>query len=266
MNHQSPSLPVGHAVRAVIATMGMAMVWSSAALAQNTQTDSGADSQWSLGLGAVTIQKAYRDIDSYNMAMPLLNYENKWVSLAGPRLDVKLGSIQSLSFRLRARYAGSDGYESSDSPFLAGMDERKGSIWAGGAAIWKNDIANVSAELLGDASGNSKGSRFKLQVDRRFGVGSFGFTPRLGVEWYDSKFVDYYYGVKTSEARVGRAAYQGESSNGVEAGLRIDYSPARQHNLFLDVGITQFGSAIKDSPLVEKSSQSAVSLGYLYRF
>lgn len=52
----------------------------------------------------------------------------------------------------------------------------------------------------------------------------------------------------------------------MEAGLRIDYSPARQHNLYLDFGITQYGSAIKDSPLVEKANQSTVSLGYLYKF
>lgn len=259
-------LTAGHAVRTVATTLCVATFWSSAALAQSSQTDSSTESQWSLGLGAASIQKAYRDIDQYNTAVPLLNYENKWVSVSVPKLDVKLYTGESLSFRLRARYAGSDGYESSDSPYLAGMDQRKGSFWAGGAAIWKNDIANVSAELLGDASGNSKGSRFKLQVDRRFGVGSFGFTPRVGFEWYDRKFVDYYYGVKASEARVGRSAYQGDSSNGVEAGLRIDYSPARQHTLFLDFGVTQFGGAIKDSPLVEKSSQSMMSIGYLYKF
>lgn len=266
MNRFSKPLIASRASYTVAATFGVAMFCSSAALAQSSQIDSSAESQWSLGLGATTIQKAYRDIDRYNMAVPLLNYENKWVSFSVPKLDIKLYSGQSLSFRLRARYAGSDGYESSDSPFLAGMDDRKGSFWAGGAAIWKNDIANVSAELLGDMSGNSKGSRFKLQVDRRFGVGSFGFTPRVGVEWYDSKFVDYYYGVKASEALVGRSAYQGKSSNGVEAGLRIDYSPARQHNLYLDFGITQFGSAIKDSPLVDQANQSTVSLGYLYKF
>lgn len=266
MNRLSQPLAAGPAAYTVVAALGVAMFWSSAALAQSGQTGSGAESQWSLGLGAATIQKTYRDIDSYNMAVPLLNYENKWFSFSVPKLDIKLYSGPSLSFRLRARYAGSEGYESSDSPYLARMEDRKGSVWAGGAAIWKNDIANVSAELLGDASGNSKGSRFKLQVDRRFGVGAFGFTPRLGVERYDRKFVDYYYGVKASEARIGRSAYQGDSSNAVEAGLRIDYSPARQHNLFVDFGVTQFGSAIKDSPLVERSSQSTVSLGYLYKF
>lgn len=266
MKRLSPTLTVGYAVRAVVTSLGMAMLWSSAALAQSNQTDSVGESQWSLGLGAVTIQKAYRDIDSDNMAIPLLNYENKWVSVSGPKVDIKLYSDQSLSFRLRVRYAGSDGYESSDSPYLIGMDERKGSFWAGGAAIWKNDIANLSAELLGDASGNSKGARFKLQADRRFGMGSFGFTPRLGIEWYDRKYVDYYYGVKASEARVGRSVYQGDSSFGVEAGLRADYSPARQHTMFVDLSITQFGSAIKDSPLVENSYQSTMSIGYLYRF
>lgn len=266
MNRLSQTLAAGPAARAVVTTFGMVMSLSSGALAQSSQIDSGAESRWSLGLGAVTIQKAYRDIDRYNMAVPLLNYENKWVSFSVPKLDIKLFSGRSLSFRLRARYAGSDGFESGDSPFLAGMDDRKSSIWAGGAAIWKNDIASVSAELLGDASGKSKGSRLKLQVDRRFEVGSFGFTPRLGADWYDGKFVDYYYGVKASEVAVGRSAYQGNSSNALEAGLRVDYIPARQHNLYLDFGITQFGSAIKDSPLVEDARQSTVSLGYLYRF
>jgi outer membrane protein len=71
------------------------------------------------------------------------------------------------------------------------MDERKGGFWAGGALDWKNDIANVSAELLGDAAGNSKGSQLKLELNRRFSVGSLGFTPRVGVEWNDRKFVDY---------------------------------------------------------------------------
>ena len=251
--------------RAAATTLGIILCGSSVAMAQSTQSASGSESQWSLGLGVAGVQKVYRDIDRDSTPLPILNFENKWVSVGVPRVDVKLYTSPALSFRLRARYAG-DGYESEDSPYLAGMDERKGSVWAGGAAIWKNDIANVSAELLGDASGNSKGSRFKLQVDHRFGMGSFGITPRLGAEFYDRKYVEYYYGVKASEATATRSAYQGDSSTGVEAGLRVDYSPARQHTVFLDLGVTGYGDAIKDSSLVEKSSQSRVSVGYIYRF
>ncbi|TXT36288.1 MAG: ORF4 product [Comamonadaceae bacterium] len=265
MNCSTQIHVTSRAASAVAAMLGVAMSWSSVALAQSVRTDGGAESQWSIGLGAASVQKAYRNIDKENSAIPLLGYENNWVSFSISKLDVKLYANQSLSLRFRARYAN-EGYQSSDSPYLAGMDERQGGFWVGGAAIWNNDIANVTAELLGDASGNSKGARVKFQVDRRFGLGSLGVTPRLGIEWYDQKFVDYYYGVKAPEARVGRSAYQGDSSSSVEAGLRVDYSPVRQHTLFLDFGVTQFGAAIKGSPLLEKSSQSKTSIGYIYKF
>lgn len=229
------------------------------------QSSAAAESQWSLGLGVASVQKMYRDSKQTNVALPILNFENQWLSVGLPRMDVKLYTSPSLSFRLRARYMG-EGYENGDSPFLAGMEERKSSFWAGGAVLWKTNIANLSAEVLSDASGNSNGSRIKLQMDRRLSVESFGITPRIGAEWYDAKYVDYYYGVKASEATGARPAYQGTTSTGLEAGLRVDYSPARQHTVFLDLGVTQFGSAITDSPLVDKSRRSTASVGYLYRF
>ncbi|MDO3526387.1 MipA/OmpV family protein [Ralstonia pseudosolanacearum] len=241
------------------------MSWPSAVFAQDSKDESDSGSQWSLGIGASSAQKVYRDIKRDNIVLPLATYEDKWVSASVPKVDIKLYSTDSMSFRLRARYSG-DGYKGGDSPFLAGMDKRKSSAWIGGAFIWKNDIANVSAELLGDAMGNSKGSRASIEIDHRFGFGSFGLTPRLGAEWYDRKFVDYYYGVKASEATASRGAYLGNSTTAMVAGLRLDYSPSRHHMMFVDFGATQFGSAIKDSPIVEKATQTSVSLGYLYRF
>jgi outer membrane protein len=246
-------------------TAGMAIGMSTICSSVFAQGNS-SESQWSLGGGLITKQKVYRGIDRDNFVLPLLSYENKWVSIGVPKADLKLYEPNdSLSFRLRARYDG-DGYDPEDSAFLSGMEKRKSSVWVGGAFIWKNDFANVSAELLHDALGNSKGTRASLQVDRRFGFGKLGLTPRIGVEWYDRKFVDYYYGVRTSEATAGRSAYQGDSTTALDIGLRLDYSPARQHTLFLDVGAKRFGSAIKDSPIVEKATQTTVGIGYLYRF
>jgi outer membrane protein len=224
-----------------------------------------ASSQWGLGIGVAMERKPYRDFDDKTQAIPMITYENKWVSVALPSVDVKLPSAGPVALRLRARYAG-DGYEAEDSPFLIGMDERKGSLWLGGAAIWRNDVANLSAELLADGLGNSKGTRFKVQVDRRFTTGAFGFTPRLAAHWVDSKYVDYYYGVKDTEAQAGRPAYAGKSTVNMEVGLRVDYAVAPKQTVFLDVSATSFGSGIKNSPLVSQSNQTGVRLGYLYRF
>ena len=224
-----------------------------------------ASSQWGLGIGVAMERKPYRDFDDKAKALPMLTYENKWVSIAIPSVDVKLPSAGPVSLRLRARYAA-DGYDADDSPFLNGMDKRKGSLWLGGAAIWRNDIANLSAELLADGSGNSKGTRFKVQVDRRFSSGAFGFTPRLATHWVDRKYVDYYYGVAAAEARSDRAEYAGKATANIEVGLRVDYAVAPKQTVFLDVSATSLGSGIKNSPLVGRSNQTGVRLGYVYRF
>ncbi|WP_395321273.1 MipA/OmpV family protein [Variovorax sp. UC74_104] len=210
-------------------------------------------------------RKPYRDFKDKTRAIPIVAYENRWISVVAPGVDVKLPSAGPVLLRLRARYAG-DGYEAGDSPYLAGMDKRKGGIWLGGAAIWRTDIANLSAELLADGSGNSKGTRFEVQVDRRFSAGSFGFTPRLALQWVDRKYVDYYYGVKAAEARSGRAAYAGQATTSLEVGLRVDYAVAPKQTMFLDLGATRFGSGIRNSPLLSRSSQTSVRAGYVYKF
>lgn len=224
-----------------------------------------AGSQWGLGVGVGVERQPYRDYDNKLRGLPILLYSNQYVSVIGPGVDVHLPSAGPVELRLRARYAR-DGYEEEDSPFLAGMAERKDSIWVGGAALWRTDFANLSAEILGDASGKSKGTKFKLQVERRFAAGAFGLTPRLAAQRLDEKFVDYYYGVEAGEVRIDRARYDGRASVNLEVGVRIDYAIAAKQNLFLDLSGTRLGTGIKESSLVDRSGVGAVRLGYLFRF
>jgi len=223
-----------------------------------------AGSQWGLGLGVGFDRKAYRDFDNDPSGLPLLLYENRYVSFFGTTLDAKLPSAGPISFRLRARYSG-DGYKAKDSPFLAGMAERKGGLWLGGAAIWRGSVINASAEAL-SATGDAEGKRFKVELNRNFKSGAFTITPRVSANWYDDKYVDYYYGVRASEVRAGRAQYTGKSATNVELGLRIGYAVSQRHNVFVDFSATSLGGAIKDSPLVDRSSEAGVRFGYLYSF
>lgn len=226
---------------------------------------SAGESQWGLGFAAASDRKPYRAFDNKTQGLPLVTYENRYVSILGPGLDLKLPSAGPVSFRLRARYAN-DGYEPQDSPFLAGMDKRKAGFWLGGAATWHAGFANLSAELLADASGNSDGMQFKLRLDRRFQAGAFDITPRISANWVDKKYVDYYYGVRSYEVRADRSLYEGRSTVNVEVGLRLGYALAPKQTVFLDVSASSLGSGVKDSPLVDRSSATAVRVGYIYRF
>jgi outer membrane scaffolding protein for murein synthesis (MipA/OmpV family) len=220
---------------------------------------------WGIGSGAAVQSRPYKDIGNKTSVLPVLSFENRWVRIGGLGADLKLGSAGPVSFALGARYSLS-GYEADDAPILNGMAERKGGLWIGPSATWRTGYADIAAEALGDASGNSKGAQFRLTVDRSFQSGAFRFTPRVAAIWHDKKYNDYYYGVRAEEARIGRPFYEGRASTDMEIGLRTNYSLTRQHSLFLDVSATRYGKGVKDSPLVDTSSSAGVRMGYLYRF
>lgn len=270
MFHTPSTASAPRTLRRLAAGSVFAAALAGTASAQTAAPAEPASTQWGLGLAAGVFQRPYRDVDDKRRLLPLLYAENAWLRVAGATADAKLGTwsvgTTSLSLTGRLKYEASSGYEADDAPALAGLDERKASFWAGGTVAWHTPIARASLEWTGDASGHSKGQQLQLQVDRRFGFGALSLTPRAGVQWLDKKYVDYYYGVKDSEARPGRAAYTGKAATALSAGLRLDYQLQPKQSVFLDLGVTRLPDEIKRSPIAGRSSVSHASVGYLYRF
>ncbi|WP_422843836.1 MipA/OmpV family protein [Acidovorax sp. M2(2025)] len=231
-----------------------------------------ADAAWALGLAVGSVQKPYRGMGRKAIALPLLSYENRYVRLSSPNVDLKLPSLvlsasSRLHFGLRARLFSEGGYESSDSPALAGMAERKSGAWIGPTVKWDNGFADVQLELLADASGRSKGRRVSLGLERRWNLGpNVTLVPHAGVEWVDENYVNYYYGVLDNEAAPGRPAYAGPSAVNLVASLAAVYRWDRQQSLVLQAGAKSLGPAIRNSPVVGRSAENRVMLGYQYRF
>ncbi|SEK78944.1 outer membrane protein [Roseateles sp. YR242] len=227
-------------------------------------------SQWALGLGAGVSERAYAGADRKFTALPLLFYENDWLRFAGATAELKLLNhaftpTQRLTGGLQVRYAP-DGYKASDSSRLTGMAERKGGILGGFGLAWHNPMAQVRLDWSSDLSGHSKGQRLQLQADRRFQLGAASISPRLGAQWMDRKWVDYYYGVRAQEALADRPAYLGEAGVALEAGVRLDYAIQQRHVIFLDVGVTHLPKEVTNSPIVDRSNVPRAMVGYLYRF
>jgi outer membrane protein len=227
--------------------------------------------EWGLGIGVIAKQDAYKGIKRDTMAVPVLRFENEYVEFFGLGLEVKLPSLR-LGERSRIKFglvgkADLNGYEAKDSPFLAGMAERKGGLWAGAKAEWENEVVDVSAEWTADASGHSKGRQFSLGLKKQWHLGQHTMVmPYVTAHRLDKKYVDYYYGVRDAEATTGRAAYAGKAAMNVDIGMRTFYRFDEHHSVLLDVGITRLAKQIKDSPLVDRSRTSKVILGYVYNF
>lgn len=235
------------------------------------EADRGQGSSWGLGIGAMSRQKAYTDMDRDNKVIPFISYENEYIEVLGPNLKYKLPGFElneanKFSFNLVGEYDFSDN-DPDETPILNGMEERKGGFWAGAAAEWQNPLATLSLELLTEVSGDSDGTVINLGIERSWHIaGGFMLTPRLVLSRVDTNYVDYYYGVRADEVRMGRAFYQGEAGLNTEIGLRTMYMFDQNQMLMLDFAVTSLASEIKDSPLVDTSTESRVMLGYIYRF
>lgn len=79
------------------------------------------------------------------------------------------------------------------------------------------------------------------------------------------KNVDYYFGVRDSEARIDRAAYEGKPALNSEFGLRGNDMFDQHHSLLLAIKATRLAREI-NSPLVDSSTKNSALFGYLYRF
>jgi len=264
---------VPHSKAVLVRTIAVSFMLFGAALplavaAQQQDDDS---SSWGLGVAVVSSQKAYTDIDRKTRVLPILSYENRYIRLAGPELAVKLPGYQfsesnNINFSILGKYDFTD-YEQSDAPILNGMEDRDGGFWAGFKAEWQNSLVDISAEYVTEVSGDSEGSVFNVGLERTWHFKQhFMFTPRVVVSLLDKKYVDYYYGVRANEVTAGRAYYQGESAVNIEVGARGGYMFKQKHLVFVDVSVTSLASEIKDSPLVDSSTENRVMLGYMYRF
>jgi len=245
--------------------LAAALLIATPALAQNHPPEGAPDSLTIAGVGAGAVREPYRGVGTKARALPLLIYENRWISAALPTVDLKLGSTGPLSYRLRTRFSF-EGYKAKDSDFLLGMERRKESLWVGAAAIWESDIGEVSLEALGDALSHSKGRIWSLQYEKRFEFGDLAVTPRMGLRGVDRKYVDYYFGVRAPEATPLRPVYLGDSARQTEAGLRLTYATGKNEMLFADVSGLKLGKAVENSPLVERRYQASLFAGWLYRF
>lgn len=159
------------------------------------------------------------------------------------------------------------GYDPADYAALAGMGKRDTSIEAGVHGIWLTHGALISYGYFTDVSGTSHGDSAQLSLAHPFRVAPhWRVIPSIGAEWLSDKVVDYYYGVRPSEATVNRPAYTGTACVNLRLGVMLHHRVSRDWSLFGGVGVTRLGSGINDSPIVIHERITALHVGAAWHF
>lgn len=125
----------------------------------------------------------------------------------------------------------------------------------------------LSLQALSDLIAVHGGQEVRFGVDHRFQQGQNEYTLAGGFVWQGDELVDYYYGLDAGEVeQAPELQYQADDS--VTPYLRLDWRRPLSKRWTLQATLHQkwFGSAIKDSPLVDRSGSSTVFIGGIYHF
>ena len=84
------------------------------------------------------------------------------------------------------------------------------------------------------------------------------------MEYQSSRYVDYYYGVRSGEATAARPSFAGKSSWSPEVGLLVRYRASPRQFVFANFNYERYAKEIRTSPLINGSGIPQLILGYQY--
>jgi outer membrane protein len=235
----------------------------------NAQTPDDERTRYSIGAALLVDKDGYRDVGAQTILVPGLSIQNKWVTLYGPQLDLRLIGNDKRSWwigpRIEYRF---DGYEQADGAVFSGMSDRKGGLFYGlsGSFDLGSDF-ELEVDYVKAArreAGFDRGAVASIQLSRSFRSGPWTLVPRIGLEYQSSRYVDYYYGVRSGEATSARPAYAGKASYSPELGLLVRFRASPRQFIFANFNYERYAKEIRSSPLINASGIPQVVLGYQF--
>ncbi|NTS75810.1 MipA/OmpV family protein [Catenovulum sp. SM1970] len=234
---------------------------STSVMAQPPKQTQQQPTGWLWGIGLSYQQEIYQDVDDEFRPIPIIGYKGERLQVYGPFVSYDLVQTDDFSFSIKAQPRFND-YESSDSDFLVGMDDRDMSLDVGAGFSWEVADFKLSTGALFDVLDKSGGHELDFSIGYQFQYGPFFFEPSVAVVYQDEKLVDYYYGVQSHEAMDFRPAYQGDSAVNQELNFSF-FTPAWFGGITrLELSYTLYDDVISDSPIVEDDSNLGLMLFY----
>ena len=248
-------------LKTVIGAIALACVGVSSTPAFAQQAGAQQPQGWMWGFGVAASQDVYTDFDNRVVPIPIIGYTGEKLRVYGPFIGYEL--FRESGFTLDAQLVPIfAGYEEDDSAVFTGMDDRDFSYAAGVGLNYNPGSWVYSLSTNADILGKFDGYQASARIGKRFRINNVMIEPSIGVNYQDSNYVDYYYGVRPEEASAFRSAYNGDSALNTEVRVAISTRQFLGGMTRLEVGATFFDDSISDSPLTDDDTALNAMLVY----
>ena len=240
------------------------MLWLGAASAYGDRFESALEAGAGSG-GAVRAESSlYLGAGVRYDYLPVNVYAGEHAYLHSDRVGLKLDldAGRRVEIFLAHRYEGTPLTRAPAS--LAGMALREQGTDLGLGYRRRVAWGTLGVELLHNVDEASRGTEVRLRLAQEIRRGALRLWPQATLSWRDDKLNDYYYGVRSVEAAVGRPAYAAGSGLNFELALYASYALSENWRLLGGVSATQWSGSVSASPIVENRLQAAATLGLLY--
>ena len=216
-----------------------------------------------VGGGGFVQTSPYAGVDARVYPAPVVAYEGERFYVRSAIVGYRIVSDNGLMIGplVQPRV---EGFKEDDSPFLEGMQDRNWSVDGGVNIEAVTPVGLLGTSIVTDLLGRNRGQEVEFRYLIMLPVLGFHLIPSGGVRWKSDNLVDYYYGVRPSEARPDRPAYEGKQAFDPFLRLVVRHKLTKHWSAFSDAQYEWLASEITNSPIVSKDYQLSVTTGVLY--
>ncbi len=219
-----------------------------------------------VGVVGLVKNMPYKDLKEEMFLSPLFTLKYGDFYIQGPNLGYKL--YQQEAFEIDAIFMPAMlGYESKDSTYLKGMEDRDLDLSSGLELRYKTGFNEFSLKMMYDFFNTHNGYTLSTEYGRNFLINENNvLTCYAGIEYFSDKKSDYYFGVKQREATENRRQYKVEETINQYIGIKTLYQIDQRWSLLGKVEYKNLDEKIYDSPIIEKHGYAIGYVGVLYAF
>lgn len=227
----------------------------------------------SIGIGYGATTELYKNNDT-SYVLPIVNveYDNffvKGATVNGFSFGYNLYQDDFYTFSLYVKPFGGYDIEAKDMKHgYKNIDDRERKFMGGAEVTVYTGIYDIEMSVSADYG--KEGGNILFQIDRPYFVNSrLTIVPSANFVYFNSDYIDYYFGVSHSEAMRNsgiKRSYEGDSAHSFGINVAATYRFTDSFGLMGFAGVNRVSEEIKNSPLVDDDIIYYAGTGIVYTF